>query len=92
MKKLWAMLLLLLTLTGCAGAPKEIEAGMALRSQILKAQGLSFDTDLTADYGDKLYTFSMHCTGDREGNLTFTVTAPETIEGIKGSISQQGES
>lgn len=90
MKKLWAVLLLLLTLTGCASASGEMERAMALRAKILKAQSLSFETELNADYGDRLYTFSMGCTGDQNGDLTFAVTAPESIAGITGKIGPQG--
>ena len=70
------MPLLLLFFTGCSGASREIERGMALRAKLLKASSCSFDTQITADYGDKTYQFSMACQGDAQGNLTFTVTAP----------------
>ena len=43
--------------------------------------------ELTADYGDKTYDFAMACKGDTEGNLSFTVTAPDSIAGISGIIS-----
>lgn len=81
------MLLLAVTLTGCFGAESELERGMALRTKLLGAEGCSFDAEITADYGDKLYTFSMGCRGDSSGNLEFTVTAPETISGISGKIT-----
>ena len=42
---------------------------------------------MTADYGDKLYTFGMFCEGDSKGNLGFRVTQPDTIAGIEGSMS-----
>lgn len=82
--------LLLVFLTGCADASKEMERGMKLRSDLLKASACRFDAEITADYGDKVYTFSMNCQGDPLGNMTFTVTAPETIADITGSISDTG--
>lgn len=90
MKKVGALLIALCLLSGCAGASREIERGMALRSQILKASICSFDAGITADYGDKLYSFSMACQADAQGNLNFTVTAPESIAGITGSVSAEG--
>lgn len=81
-------MLVLYFLTGCSGAAKEIERGMALRSKLLKAASCTFDAEITADYGDKLYQFSMACQGDAQGNMTFTVTAPETIAGITGKVAQ----
>lgn len=89
MKRAATVLVLLLLLTGCGGVSGEIERGIALRARLLAA-GCSFDADITADYGDKLYTFSMACRGDSQGNLTFTVTQPETIAGITGTVSDTG--
>ncbi|MFR3326027.1 MAG: hypothetical protein ACLTR8_16550 [Oscillospiraceae bacterium] len=37
-----------------------------------------------------MYTFSMDCQCDSQGNLTFAVTAPETITGITGKVSDAG--
>lgn len=90
MKRAGIVLLLLLFLAGCSGESKEIERGMALRSKLLSASECVFDAAITADYGDKLYTFSMNCQGDSQGNLSFTVTEPETIAGIAGTISDTG--
>lgn len=90
MKKAVVVVLFVLMLTGCSGKSKELERGMALRSELLKASQCSFDAEITADYGDKVYTFSMACLGDPHGNMSFTVTAPETIAGITGSVSETG--
>ena len=62
---------------------------MALRSRLL-AGTVSFDASVTADYGDSLYTFSMHCQTDTQGQVRFTVTQPETISGITGTIDGTG--
>lgn len=90
MKRMGLLLILLLLLSGCASAAGEIERGMALRSRLLSAEGCSFDAVVTADYGDKLYTFSLSCEADSGGNLSFTVTEPETIAGITGQIGEDG--
>ena len=90
MKKVVAALLCMLLFTGCTGKRAEIDRAMALRADLLGSLGYSFETVITADYGDKLYTFGMSCTGDNDGNVNFTVTQPETIAGITGSISAEG--
>lgn len=89
MKRFFLLTLLLVLLTGCGRAAKEIERGMALRSKLLNAVGCSFDAEITADYGDKLHTFAMTCRGNEKGDLNFTVTGPETIAGITGCISRE---
>lgn len=63
---------------------------MALRTKILKSKQICFNADISADYGDSIQLFSMDCSFDSQGNLIFDVTAPETIAGITGSISEEG--
>lgn len=74
-------------LTGCSGRNTELERGMDLRAKLLNANSVSFTLDISADYGDRLQLFSMECQTDRKGDVTFTVTAPETIAGITGTLS-----
>ena len=63
---------------------------MALRGKLQQAEGCAFDASVTADYGDKTYTFAMGCRVDAHGNLSFTVLQPETIAGIGGTIDTSG--
>ncbi len=91
MKCLWkgiAALGCLLALCGCSSQNKELDAGMVLRDKLLSGEGCRFQAEITADYGDKLQTFAMSCEGDKQGAMTFAVTAPETITGITGNISE----
>ena len=90
MKRMISVLLLAVFLCGCSGSSGEIERGMALRSKLLAAESCTFDANITADYGDKVYAFSMGCSADKQGDLTFSVSAPETIAGITGTISADG--
>ena len=90
MKKVVGVLLIVCLLSGCVDADRELKQGMALRTKLLAARECGFDVDITADYGDKVYTFSMTCLGDPEGNISFAVTQPETIAGITGNVSEEG--
>ena len=83
--KILAVVLALLLLGGCKGPEAELDRAMALRAKLL-ASSVSFDAEITADYGDELHTFSLYCEGDTRGNLGFRVTAPETIADITGRI------
>lgn len=87
MKRLMGMLLVLILLSGCAGDSGQMERALNLRGK-LQQSAVSFDAVLTADYGDKIYTFSMECQGDKLGNLKFSVTEPQTIAGISGTVSK----
>ena len=83
--KIAAVVLAVLLLAGCKGPEAELDRAMALRAKLL-ASSVSFDAEITADYGDEVHTFSVYCEGDSQGNLGFRVTAPETIAGITGRI------
>ena len=87
MKKLAALLLALLMLTGCSKTRDMLDKAMTLRADLLACESCSFDAAITADYGDELHNFAMHCIGDNDGNLEFTVSEPESIAGITGVIS-----
>lgn len=81
MKKLLAFVLALM-LAGCglSGDP-----GLALRQQ-LQTNPCAFQAEITADYGDSLCKFTLDCQGDDQGNITFSVSSPESIQGITGTI------
>ena len=83
--KIIAAALILALLTGCTSHDEALDRAMALRAKLLTAS-VSFDAEITADYGDEIHTFSVYCEGDPQGNLGFRVTAPETIADITGRI------
>ncbi len=87
MKQIFCVMLTLLVLTGCGGADASMEPVLVLR-QKLQEKGCSFDAVITADYGDKTYTFAMEVRSDAHGNLSFTVNEPQTISGITGRIEK----
>lgn len=90
MKRLLPALLVIMLLAGCGGKNTELDRAMAIRDRLLKSNGCAFDAVITADYGEKVYTFSMYCEADALGKLTFRVTDPETISGITGTIAESG--
>ena len=87
MRKLLAVFFAVVFLSGCSGEDQSLDKAMSMRARLLDSQGCSFRAVITADYGDKLYEFVMQCSTDSEGALSFTVTSPETIAGITGTIS-----
>ncbi len=87
MKRWFGIVLMICLLTGCAADSQQMDRALSLRSK-LQQHEISFDVELTADYGDQMHTFSMRCQGDKVGNLKFEVTAPESIAGITGTVSK----
>ena len=89
-KALAIFLCVVFLLCGCKKADGTLNHAIDLRNRILESNGCSFSATVTADYGEKIYVFSMDCTSDKEGNLMFSVTKPDTIAGITGKISTAG--
>lgn len=90
MKRLIGLLLGMVLLVGCSGTQESMDTALKLRSQVLAAENCRFDAVIVADYGDMTYSFTLACVGDQNGNLAFTVTAPESISGITGKLSKEG--
>ncbi len=90
MKRLICLLLIFFWLCGCQSGSDEIGGALNFRQKLLNGNGCSFLAEITADYGDVLYQFSMECRADKQGNLAFSVTAPESISGITGTITETG--
>lgn len=83
------MLVLCMLFSGCANGQEELNRVLQLRAG-LEEKGCSFVAIITADYVDHIYTFTMSCTVDPEGNLTFEVLQPEAISGIRGTFNSDG--
>ena len=87
MKRIVAVFLALVLLTGCTGKRDELDRAMKLRASLLGCLGCSFDATITADYGDEVHVFAMRCQTGGRGELQFEVLRPESIAGITGEFS-----
>ena len=90
MKRLLVILLGVFFLFGCSQSKSSVEPGLLLREKILNSNGCKFIAVITADYGDLTQSFTMECTSDKEGNISFCVLEPDSISGITGEISNEG--
>lgn len=84
------IMLLCLIICGCKGSDDHMIKALELRSRLSASGGTSFRANVTADYGDKTYTFILQCKTDQPGTLSFTVLEPESIAGIGGTVSGEG--
>ena len=87
MKRILILLLTAVLLAGCTGKRDEMDRCMALRADLLAAQGCSFDVSVTADYGDAVQSFRLRCEGRSDGTLGFEVLEPESIRGVAGRFA-----
>lgn len=82
----------MLLLTGCKTQDREMDRAISFRQKLLASEGCSFATEIYADYGLQLHRFSLSNIADPQGNISFSVTYPESIEGIQGSLAAEGGS
>lgn len=90
MKNMVAVVLISFILCGCSNKNTEMDRVMNLRSSIINADSCQFSANVTADFSDKTYSFSMRCEVDKEGNTQFEVIDPSNIAGISGKILSEG--
>lgn len=89
-KRLCALTMtLVLVLTACGGkGGNEAEEALAkVRGKYLELTACSGHADLTADYGQRVYTYGVDFTWQREGETLLTITAPENVAGTTARIS-----
>ena len=79
-------MILLLSISGCKSQETELQRGMDLRDKLMLAS-FSFSADITADFGQYFYDFSLSCTAYPAGHMLFEVTGPESIAGISGKLT-----
>ena len=90
MKRMLATIFLTAYLfSGCSDMDSGLNYALSLREK-LQNNSCTFQIEINADYGDYIHSFAMECSADSQGDLSFTVVSPETIQGITGRISDTG--
>ena len=90
---LFALTIPLLLLSGCLGGgegQKILDLALTVRGEYLAMTQCAAQAELTADYGQRVYTYTLDVAGTAE-ELTLTVTEPDLIAGITARV-KQGES
>ena len=89
MRRILSLCLLIVLLTGCGGEDSLLAQGIAFRSELISRGGCSFHAQITVDYGQEIQCFAVECESDGDGEVTFCVKEPDTIEGITGKMDGQ---
>ena len=88
MKRLLVAVMMLLLLCGCAKGPDSTLE--QLRRHLSDGSGATYSVELTAFYSDYEIPFRLDCEAYSDGEVRFSVSSPETIEGIVGVVSAEG--
>ena len=76
----------LLLLCVCSERRDCMQEALDFRQKLLASGGCAFTADVTADYGDYTYSFTLECRY-RDGRGELAVLKPEEISGIRGSCT-----
>ena len=83
------MISLCLTLSACGGGggvSRAEQLALDIRGEFLEMAGCTAGLEVTADYGQRVYTYGIDLNYQWEGDTTLTVTAPENIAGVTARI------
>lgn len=85
------MIILALLLSACGGGAGGGDAAEQLaldvRAEYIAMEGCAAALDVTADYGERVYQYTMDLTYAKEGDTLLTVTAPENIAGVSARLT-----
>ncbi len=83
------MMILCLMLASCGASSAESKAeqlALTIRTEYLAMTACSGQVDITADYGQRVYSYSAQVSWEKEGDTLLTLTAPEEAAGLTARI------
>lgn len=89
---LWLSVLFCLCLTACNrnSVDRSMQQAIDFRTALMSAGGCAFQADVSADFGEKVYDFTVQCRYMQDEKAVLTVTKPEIIAGIEATVSADG--
>ena len=90
-RMLWAPvipLFLSLCLGGCSGTTQENQLALDLRTEFLAIDGCAGAMEVWADYGQRVYQYTVEFSGTQEAGLTLVITAPQEVAGITAQVEE----
>jgi hypothetical protein len=77
-----------LLLTGCGKQQDDTPENLAaqIRAEYMSLSGWSSDVNLSAEYGEQVFDFTVNASWKREGDTVITVKKPDLVAGITARI------
>lgn len=90
LRRFLVIVLCFIFFVGCDTGEDAMEDALQLRQNLTGSTQCNFDCTVTADYSDRIYSFSLQCSFDGQGNMAFSVIEPDSISGITGKMDVNG--
>jgi len=81
------MIVLLLALAACGGKGSEDSLALKYRTDYLDLTSCEGTADLHADYGQRVYDYTVSFQYQKDGDMTIQITAPESLSGTTARIA-----
>lgn len=89
LRRLFALIPMILFLASCGTTTREGEKlALDVRARALEATACQMEAEVLADYGDRVYTYTLSFQWNEAGESRITVQAPETIRGVTAVIAE----
>lgn len=90
MKRILSVIILCILCAGCSSKTDAMDDALKFRQKLIESNIYSFECTICADYNDAIFTFSLLCCFDEQGNMDFSVLEPDSISGITGEMDSDG--
>lgn len=86
------MMTLCLLLAACSQSADKgaEELALSIRAEYIAMTACAGQVELTADYGERVYEYTLDFTYEKDRELVLTVVAPENIAGITAHVGDNG--
>lgn len=69
---------------------QSMQDAIDFRTSLMAAEGCTFQAQVSADYGERVYEFTLGCEFVPEGEARLTVLSPDMISGVSAVIGPDG--
>lgn len=76
------------TMPGAGQEPTAEEEARQVRTEFLAASSCAGTAEVTADYGQRVYDFTLDFSWEKDGETVLTLTAPEDLAGLTARVAQ----
>ena len=83
------LMVFLMVFSGCGKGKEPTQQALDFRTGLLGTEGCSFTAKIRADYGEKLYDFTLEAVCSQE-ETRLTVCEPKEIAGISAVVTKNG--